>query len=233
MLTSHRALLSALPVMLSLSPTRGLGVTFLAHPLSSLTRTRRRKLSQLIRPSLQPKAGPTRSEVIYLPLRLQPLLTQRLTSCLLLYPYSHTQSGECSTPDCRTNHSDCPFIGSESYKRLVSLFGKREMIPKFSDLREIRRLANEPSSSSSSTSAPKKPFVKKDRKNRGTVMTTILANKLPIPTSPNLISVFLTFSSQAEPQRRINVEGLLNTGCLAGDFVTRKIVEKYNIQPIL
>ena len=59
-------------------------------------------------------------------------------------------------------------------------------------------------------------------------MTTILPNKCPIPTSPNLISVFLTFSSQAETQRRINVEGLL-----AGDFVARRIVEKYNIQPIV
>ena len=52
MLTSHRALMSALLVMLSLSPTRGLGVTSLERPLSSPTRTRRRKLSQLIRPSL-------------------------------------------------------------------------------------------------------------------------------------------------------------------------------------
>ena len=42
---------------------------------------------------IKPKAGPTRSEVIYLPLRLQPLLTPRLTSCLLLYPYSH-RSGQ-------------------------------------------------------------------------------------------------------------------------------------------
>ena len=91
--TSHRALLSALLVIVSLSSTRGLGITSLGRPLSSPTRTRRRKLSQLIPPSLQPKAGPTRSEIIYLPLRLQPLLTPRLTSCLSLYPYSH-RSGQ-------------------------------------------------------------------------------------------------------------------------------------------
>ena len=52
-------------------------------------------------------------------------------------------------------------------------------------------------------------------------MTTI-----PIPTSPNLISVFLTFPSQVEIQGRINVECLLDTGCLG-------IVEKCNTQPIL
>ena len=78
-----------------------------------------------------------------------------------------------------------------------------------------------------------RPFVKKDWKNKGTIMTTILHDEIPIPTSPNLISVFLTFSSQAESQRRINVEGLLDTGCLAGDFVARRIVDKYNIKPIL
>ena len=42
------------------------------------------------------------------------------------------------TPECRTkqsefaNHSDRPFIWSESHKRLVNLVGKRDMIPKFS-----------------------------------------------------------------------------------------------------
>ena len=116
------------------------------------------------------------------------------------------------TPECRTkqsefaNHSDRPFIGSESHKRLVNLIGKRDMIPKFSELQELRRLHSESSSSSSSTYAPKKPFVKKDWKNKGTIMTTILPDELPIPTSPNLISVFLTFPSQAESQERINVE---------------------------
>ena len=130
-----------------------------------------------------------------------------------------------ATPECRTkqsefaNHSDHPFIGSESHKRLVNLIGKRDMIPKFSELQGLRRLHSESSSSSLSTYAPKKPFVKKDWKNTGTIMTTILHDEIPIPTSPNLISIFLTFPSQAASQRRINVEGLLDTGCLAEDFV--------------
>ena len=40
------------------------------------------KLSQSIRPNLQPKIEPTRSEVRYLPLRLQTLSTPRQTLCL-------------------------------------------------------------------------------------------------------------------------------------------------------
>ena len=35
--------------------------------------------------------------------------------------------------------------------------------------------------------------MKKDWKNKGTIMTTILHDEIPSPTSPNLISVFLTF----------------------------------------
>ena len=68
-----------------------------------------------------------------------------------------------ATPECRTkqsefaNHSDHPFIESESHKRLVNLIGKRD-----TELQELRRLHSESSSSSSSTYAPKKPFVKKD-----------------------------------------------------------------------
>ena len=92
-----------------------------------------------------------------------------------------------ATPEYRTkqsefaNHSDRPFIGSESHKRLVNLFGQRDMIPKFSDLQELRKHHNEASSSSSTTYAPKKPFVKKDWKNKGTIMTTILHDEIPIP----------------------------------------------------
>ena len=88
------------------------------------------------------------------------------------------------------------------------------MIPKFSDLQELRRHHNEVSThlvgrrGVLGVDTPKKPFVKKDWKNKGTIMTTILHDEIPIPTSPNLISVFLTFPSQAETQRKINVEGL-------------------------
>ena len=31
----------------------------------------------------------------------------------------------------------------------------------------------------------------------------------------------------------INLDALLHTGCLAGDFVARRIVDKYNIKPLL
>ena len=45
------------------------------------------------KPSTKSWANKKRGNLIYLPLRLQPLLTPRLISCLSLYPYSH-RSGQ-------------------------------------------------------------------------------------------------------------------------------------------
>ena len=61
----------------------------------------------------------------------------------------------------------------------------------------------------------------------------ILPIKLHIATSPNVLPVVLTFSSQKEAKGSINLDALLDTGCLAGDFVARRIVDKYNTKPVI
>ena len=45
-------------------------------------------------------------------------------------------------------------------------------------------------------------------------------------TSPNLLSVILTFVSQEEAKGSINLDALLDTGCLAGDFAARRVEDK-------
>ena len=51
-----------------------------------------------------------------------------------LTPTLRAQSVGCRTKQSEfANHSDRPFIGSDSHKRLVNLFGQRDMIPKFSE----------------------------------------------------------------------------------------------------
>ena len=60
---------------------------------------------------------------------------------------------------------------------------------------------------------------------------TNLPIKLHIATSPDLLPVELTISSQEEAKGSINV--LQATGCLAGDFAARRIVDKYNIKPVI
>ena len=61
----------------------------------------------------------------------------------------------------------------------------------------------------------------------------ILPIKLHIATSPNVLPVVLTFVSQKEAKGSINLDALLDTGCLAGDFVARRDVDKYKIKPVI
>ena len=85
-----------------------------------------------------------------------------------------------------------------------------------------------PSSSASKTSKPSK-----DWKSKGTYVSTILPIKLHIATSPNLLLVVLTFIFQEEAKGSINVDALLDTGCLAGDFVARRMVDRFNTKPVI
>ena len=85
-----------------------------------------------------------------------------------------------------------------------------------------------PSPSAAKTSKPSK-----DWKSRGSYLSTILPIKLHVATSPNLLPVVLTFVSQEEAKGSINVDALLDTGCLAGDFVARRIVDRFNIKPVI
>ena len=43
----------------------------------------------------------------------------------------------------------------------------------------------------------------------------------------------LPFASSWETKVSINVDALLDAGCLAGDFVARRIVDRFNIRPII
>ena len=88
-------------------------------------------------------------------------------------------------------------------------------------------------SSGSTLSASKTNKPSKDWKSKGTYVSTILRIKLHIATSPNLLPVVLTFVSQEEAKGSINVDALLDTGCLAGDFVARRIVDRFHIKPVI
>ena len=93
--------------------------------------------------------------------------------------------------------------------------------------------AGQSSGSTPSSPAAKTSKPSKDWKSKGTYVSTILPIKLHIATSPNLLPVVLTFVFQEEAKGSINVNALLDTGCLAGDFVARRIVDRFNIKPVI
>ena len=142
-----------------------------------------------------------------------------------------------SNADCRTrtseftNNQNRPYIGSEAHGRLVKAAGDRDWNPNFKEFKGLMSKAGQSSGPSSSAAKTSKP--PKDWKNKGTYVSTILPIKLHVATSPNLIPVVLTFVSQEEAKGSINLDALLDTGCLAGDFVARRIVNKYDIKPVI
>ena len=105
------------------------------------------------------------------------------------------------------------------------------MDPNFKELKVL--MSKDGHSSGPSSSAPKTSKPSKDWKNKGTYVSTILPIKLHITTSPNLLPVVITFVSQEEAKESINLDALLDTGCLAEDFVARRVVDKYNIKPVI
>ena len=123
-----------------------------------------------------------------------------------------------------------PYIGSEAHGRLVKAAGDREWIPNFKELKALMSKAGQSSGPSSSAAKPSIPS--KDWKNKGTYVSTILPIKLHIATSPNLLPVVLPFASQ-EAKGSINLDTLLDTGRLAGDFAARRVVDKYIIKPVI
>ena len=104
-------------------------------------------------------------------------------------------------------------------------------VPNFKELQGLMNKAEKSSGSTPSASKTNKPS--KDWESKGTYVSTILPIKLHIATSPNLLPVLLIFVSQEEAKGSTNVDALLDTGCLAGDFVARRIVDRFNIRPII
>ena len=149
--------------------------------------------------------------------------------CLFCGKNNHSNAG-CRTRTSEfTNNQNRPYVGSEAHGRLVKATGDRDWIPNFKELQELMSKAGQSSDSTPSAAKTSKPS--KDWKNKCTYVSTILPIKLQITTSPNLLPVVLTFVSQEEAKENINVDALLDTGCLAGDFVARRIVDRFNIRP--
>ena len=142
-----------------------------------------------------------------------------------------------SNADCRTrtseftNNQNRPYVGSETHGRLVKATGDRDWIPNFKELKGLMSKVGQ--SSGPSSSAAKTSKSSKDWKSKGTYVSTILLIKLHVATSPNLLPVVLTFVSQEEAKGIIHMDALLDTGCLAGDFVARRIVDRFNIKPVI
>ena len=144
------------------------------------------------------------------------------------------------------NNTDSAFIKSKKYDRMVKEVGVYPSIPNDHTLSVRKKsLEEEPSksSSSSSSSSSSTPTTKpsnkrlhgkdqeKNKKQKGELITSL---KSSITTSSDLISVsLLPLSKKQVPATRNEVQALLDTGNLAGDFIAQRVVDNFKLHPFI
>ena len=67
-------------------------------------------------------------------------------------------------------------------------------------------------------------------KKRGNLLTS--SNSTTTDTTSNFMSVTLSILPQERISVRMEVDALLDTGSLAGDFIAENVVVRYNLKPV-
>ena len=126
------------------------------------------------------------------------------------------------------NRTNSPYIGSAANALLVKETGQKGWIPKPASKPTSAKRAGIPSAPLGATG--RKPFEKKKdwNDNKSDLIYSLSPSSSSI--DPNLLSATL-YSFPKETSVKARVEALLDTGSLAGDFISEKTVNKYNFTP--
>ena len=130
------------------------------------------------------------------------------------------------------NHANKPYVGSEAHAKLIKDKGiQATFIP-------LEGSGNNPNLKRKAESAPSerpnRPQIKKDWKNnKGEQVYSLSSTPTSTPTSSNFLSVTLTSLFWQEESVSVEGEALLDTGSLAGGFVSERLVEEHSLVPIV
>ena len=130
------------------------------------------------------------------------------------------------------NHVNKPYVGSEDHARLVKDKGIQATFD------PLEGSGNNPNPKRKAESAPSerpnRPQIKKDWKNnKGEQVYSLSSTPTSTPTSSNFLSATLTSLPWQEESVSVEGEALLDTGSLAGDFVSERLVVEYSLVPIV
>ena len=152
--------------------------------------------------------------------------------CTVCCRYFH-EGTTCRLKESKyANYANKPYVGSEAHARLVKDKGiQATFIPLGGSVNNsnLKRKAE-----SAPSERPNRPRIKKDWKNNKVEQVYSLSSTpTSTPTSSNFLSVTLTSLPWQEESVSVEGEALLNTGSLAGDFVSERLVEEYSLVPIV
>ena len=162
----------------------------------------------------------------------------RMATCTMCGKSNH------DAPNCRSkdsvyaNNTSHAYIGSDSHKKLQTDMGAHhQWIPYMPtdghNPGPHKRKASEPPPTAP---AAKKPYAKKVGKDTKGTMLASSASSSSSPqstTPPNLLPVSFVALSQGGISDEVGVNALLDTGSLAGDFVSRRVVDRHNLKPVI
>jgi hypothetical protein len=123
---------------------------------------------------------------------------------------------------CHINSYPYAYKGSKAHALLIAKYPDAKVIP-------FTELSKETPRSSASGSSPSKygPKSTGELQTISDILSTIYNEK----SDNNYIDVSVSATLQASIRKRNNVKALLDTGSLAGDFVTFRTLQALNLEP--
>ena len=147
------------------------------------------------------------------------------------------------------NLANTSYLGSTAHQLLVAELGPRNSIPRDGEIQRILPVrgtsSNVPSTSSYAVQEPPPPFPRhppistgnsskpysgnnQSRRGRGKVLSNLIS---PRATSSDFLPVTLRFlPDQQETTGGDEVEALLDSGSLAGDFIAKRVVNQLKLE---
>ena len=155
-----------------------------------------------------------------------------------------TVCGKDTVQTCRSkdsvyaNNTTHAYIGSDSQKKLQTDIGAHHLWIPYMPTNSHNPGPHKRKGSEPPPTAPaaKKPYAKKVGKDTNGKMLASSASSSSPPqstTPPNLLPVSFVALSQGGISGKVGVNAFLDTRSLAGDFVSRRVVDRYCLQPVI
>ena len=147
--------------------------------------------------------------------------------CTVCGKFSHDSKACPAKGSPYANLTPSAFFGSAGHAKLVADKGPRSYIPGAPPA-----VPNKNKAAETLPVYPTKPSTKSwANKKRGNLLTS--STSTTNDTTSNFLSVTLSVLLQERTSVRMEVDALLDTGSLVGDFIAEDVLVRYNLKPVL
>ena len=147
--------------------------------------------------------------------------------CMVCRKFSHDSKACPAEGSPYAKLTPSAFVGSSGHAKPVADKGPRSYIPGAPPV-----VPNKNKAAETLPVNPTKPSTKSwANKKRGNLLTS--STSTTTGTTSNFMSVTLSVLPQKRTNVKMEMDALLDTGSLAGDFIAKDVVVRYNLKPVL